>query len=88
MGQCDKFLLYAIGFSEDAKKDLIEQGFAVAGELAGENAQLSKGVAVAQTVAVVMCLLFTFSFWAPGPGHLIAVLCGVSTPSARERGWR
>ncbi len=23
MGQCDKFLLYAIGFSEDAKKDLL-----------------------------------------------------------------
>ena len=36
--------------TEQAKEDLIKQGFAVAGELAGENAQLSKGVAVAQTV--------------------------------------
>jgi len=35
---------------EEAKKGLIAQGFAVAGELAGENAALSKGVAVAQTV--------------------------------------
>ena len=35
---------------EDAKKALIEQGFAVAGKLAGENSALSKGVAVAQTV--------------------------------------
>ncbi len=34
----------------DAKKNLIESGFAVAGELAGENEALSKGVAVAQTI--------------------------------------
>jgi predicted nucleic acid-binding Zn-ribbon protein len=45
-----KELLDIAKATEDAKKDLIEQGFAVAGELAGENAQLSKGVAVAQTV--------------------------------------
>lgn len=36
--------------TETAKQDLIKQGFALAGNLAGENAQLSKGVAVAQTV--------------------------------------
>ena len=36
--------------TESAKQDLIKQGFALAGNLAGENAQLSKGVAVAQTV--------------------------------------
>jgi len=36
--------------TENAKENLIKQGFAVAGELAGENAALSKGVAVAQTV--------------------------------------
>tara|TARA_R100001460_G_scaffold61638_1_gene101732 strand:- start:3078 stop:4721 length:1644 start_codon:yes stop_codon:yes gene_type:complete len=36
--------------TESAKENLIKQGFAVAGELAGENAALSKGVAVAQTV--------------------------------------
>ena len=45
-----KELLNIAKATEEAKKDLIEQGFAVAGELAGENAQLSKGVAVAQTV--------------------------------------
>jgi len=45
-----KELLNIAKATEEAKKDLIEQGFAVAGELAGENAALSKGVAVAQTV--------------------------------------
>ena len=45
-----KELLDIAKATEEAKKDLIEQGFAVAGELAGENAALSKGVAVAQTV--------------------------------------
>ena len=45
-----KRLLDIAKATENAKKDLIEQGFAVAGELAGENAALSKGVAVAQTV--------------------------------------
>ena len=45
-----KELLDIAKATENAKKALIMQGFAVAGELAGENAQLSKGVAVAQTV--------------------------------------
>ena len=35
---------------QDAKKKLIETGFAVAGELAGEHAGASKAVAVAQTI--------------------------------------
>jgi len=45
-----KELLDIAKATENAKKSLIMQGFAVAGELAGENAELSKGVAVAQTV--------------------------------------
>jgi len=36
--------------TENSKQDLIKQGFALAGNLAGENAELSKGVAVAQTI--------------------------------------
>ena len=35
---------------EDAKRQLIETGFGVAGELAGEHETLSKAVAVAQTI--------------------------------------